>query len=336
MEEADLLGYLLHALEPDAERDVENYLRDHPQAQEQLARLRRAIAPLAVDVEEFEPPHDLVVRTIARVAEYRCRPLPRAPVQPFSRHLAVTRSFWRRADLAVAAGILFCAAVITFPALHQLRLRHDRLACENNLRVIGTALREYADRGSDGRFPDITRAYDTLTANHAVAAPQNTDQLAAGLFIPMLVQAGDLQAEQIVRLNCPGADRPQESPVLDLAKLRRMSAEDFRHQAAELAPTYAYTLGYRDGGEVRGLTREDGVMPIVADSPRVDRNGFSLADNSGNHGGRGQNVLFTDGHVEWTTGRFWNNDDFFINQANRLEAGLNSRDYVLGPSDSRP
>src|ERR1700740_3435512 len=102
----NLIGYLLNALDPDAQREVEAYLHSHPEGRRRLAELRQALAPLEADREDPEPPPDLVVRTLARVAEHCTRELPRAPAA-LRRSLAGTgRPFWRRADALVAASIL--------------------------------------------------------------------------------------------------------------------------------------------------------------------------------------------------------------------------------------
>jgi anti-sigma factor RsiW len=83
--EQDLVGYLLDALDPDTQRQVEKYLNAEPAARQQLEVLRRALDPLACDREHPEPAPGLAFRTLARVAEYRCRPLPQAPTPPTER-----------------------------------------------------------------------------------------------------------------------------------------------------------------------------------------------------------------------------------------------------------
>jgi len=329
--EDDLLGYVLHALDAESERRVEAYLHDHPEAQATVQSWQQTLEMLSADTEQAEPPRDLVGRTIARVAEYRCRPLPYAPAESLGRYAG--RGWWRRADVLVAASILLCAALLTFPALNMIRFRHDRLACENNLREIGLALRQYADQphqGGEGRFPDIVHAFDRQVMR------VDGHRIAAGLFAPMLVQAGNLTTDRLATLRCPGRGEGAAEPFVDLDALAGMPATEFRARAAALVPAYAYTLGYSDGGEIHGLSRSDGVLPIAADCPALSPDGLPIGGNSLNHGGRGQNVLFTDGHVEWNAGRFVDNDDFFINQANELAAGLHARDYVLGPSGAQP
>ncbi len=60
--------------------------------------------------------------------------------------------------------------------------------------------------------------------------------------------------------------------------------------------------------------------------------------NSANHGGRGQNVLFLGGHVDWRTNRNAGvrGDDIFVNWDNQVLAGKAWEDSVLGSSDTSP
>ena len=69
----NLIGYLLDALDPETQREVEAYLREHPDGRDRLEHLRRALEPLEADREPAEPRPGLVVRTIGLVAEYQCR-----------------------------------------------------------------------------------------------------------------------------------------------------------------------------------------------------------------------------------------------------------------------
>jgi prepilin-type processing-associated H-X9-DG protein len=331
--EENLVGYLLKAFDPDAHRQVETYLRDHPEARQRLDLLRRALGPLAADREDVEPPPGLALRTLARVAEYRCRELPRAPRVAPGR-AAAPRTWWRRADVAVAASILVCATLLTLPIMNLVRDRHNRIACANNLRVIGRALNVYSDHhqtATSGAFPDVARPFADAAEDPEPAPKQS----AAGMFMPVLLSAGLDQDDVSVR--CPAVGSRQACGWT-LDQLRHMSTEDFKRHASELAPDYAYTLGYQDHGQIRGLCRADGTVPIVADRPPVldsVERAFGVG-NSANHGGRGQNVLFTDGHVEWHTEHILDGDDFFVNNQHQIAAGLHRGDYVLGSSGSHP
>src|SRR5271156_3271197 len=106
--EENLVGYLLNALDPAEQRQVEGYLRDHPEAQRHLQLLEHALEPLAADRDEIAPPPGLSVRTLALVAEHQCHELPRVPKATSRPSDFTHRSWWRRADVLVAASLLFC------------------------------------------------------------------------------------------------------------------------------------------------------------------------------------------------------------------------------------
>jgi len=61
----DLLGYLLNALAPEEQRQVEAYLASDPEARQRLRLLRQALAPLETDRDAIEPPPGLAARTLA-------------------------------------------------------------------------------------------------------------------------------------------------------------------------------------------------------------------------------------------------------------------------------
>src|SRR5437879_4728150 len=140
--EENLIGYLLNSLDDATQQEVEGYLRSHPEAQEQLARLRGALEPLEADRDGPSPPAGLGVRTLARVAEHgwrelsqlpgsvtrnsrdgfpapatAARELPKAPVLPMHRAPAPPRRWWRRADVLIAAGLLLGVLGLLPPAL---------------------------------------------------------------------------------------------------------------------------------------------------------------------------------------------------------------------------
>jgi hypothetical protein len=126
--EENLVGYVLDALDPDTQRRVETYLQGNPEGIRQVELLRQALEPLRADAQEIEPPPGLAVRTLARVAEYCCRDLPRAPA-PSRRFGEGGRPRWyRRADMLVAASILLCLVLVIPPVLSRFQHQHE-LAC---------------------------------------------------------------------------------------------------------------------------------------------------------------------------------------------------------------
>jgi prepilin-type processing-associated H-X9-DG protein len=312
----NLVGYALNALDADAHAAVEDRLRNRPEEQERLERLRLALAPLAADVEDEEPPPYLVVRTIARIAAHHCRKLPPAP--PPIVELAARRG-WRWADALIAAGILLCVATLV-PTL-ALRLWHQYqvYSCAGNLHKFHDALIRYGD-------------------THEGALPMVQARSVAGIVVPMLHDAGVLDSD--VRVTCtPSGERtPLNRSVQDLEDLCAQRPDEFRAVAQKLSGCYAYTLGYFDGAKLVGIKRsDDGRTPVMADCPPGDAALF-VGGNSPNHGSRGQNVLFLDGSVAFCAirGVGLDGDDIYLDRENRQRAGADRRDTVLGPSGASP
>jgi hypothetical protein len=318
----NLVGYLLKALDTDEQHEVERYLREHPEAHKRLEQLRGGLDLLARDAGDGEPPADLWIRTLARVAEHKCRTLPAAP--PADRAAAVPRgSWWRRADVLVAALLLIVVGGLGVTAVARLIPDRHVVECANNLREFDKALEAYADN-HNGQYPWVGEK-----------PPRNF----AGSFVPALNEARVMPPG--LSVSCPG-DTPRPPDSYTFADLERLTPDEFRAVSRRLAGCYAYSLGYQEPGGLMllGLTRAmDGLLPIMSDAPPAHDNGNEVSPgNSTNHGGKGQNVLFRDGHVEFRTQRTVGpgDDDIFLNAEQRVAAGRGPRDAVLGRSDAVP
>ncbi len=317
--EQNLVGYLLKALDDETQRQIECSLRQSPELRSSAKVLERALAPLAADREPPPPCPGLVLSTLARVAEHQCRKLPDAPLPPRSQATPAARHWLRRPDVLVAALLLILLGGIGSSYLvHVWREYDGRSQCQNNLFQIWTGLQGYRDV-HEGYYPRIE---------------ESGSRGVAGMFVPSLRDSGMLANN--VSLNCPAKDRRPDKPlsIYELEKLYSKDSAAFRQEARKLSGDYAYTLGYHDAAGYHGLRADSGdQLPIVADlleSP--------AQSNSFNHGGKGQNVLFLGGNVDWRTNRNAgiNGDDIFVNWDNRVEAGKAREDSVLGPGDASP
>jgi prepilin-type processing-associated H-X9-DG protein len=312
----NLVGYLLNALDLDTHREMARYLRDHPEAQQRLERLRQALAPLAADRDEIDPPRGLAIRTLARVAEYRCRELPRAPATIAVPAPPRSRGGWRWADALVAAALLLTVGGLVLSLRGRVAAHVERLACQNNEKEFWAACERYRDvQGHQDEYPNV--------AEHK---PLDV----AGITLPVLLDAGVLKPESF-SVRCP-PDGALSRYYASLAELRNLSAEEFSRRAPELLGCYGYSLGYRDNGALHGVCHSDDHQALLADRPPEDGGD----GNSPNHGGRGQNVLFVDGHVEWHPTRMVHGDDIYCNQNHEMHAGVNRSDIVIGSSADRP
>jgi hypothetical protein len=322
----NLLGYLLNALEPDEHRQVEEYLRTHPDATAKLERLRQALAPLAADAEPPVPSSRLVTGTFALVAENISRPRRPTP-PPVSKQRPPTDWSWlRRPDriaAALAAAILLAltglAAGLVSTAVVHIHHHEQRVACQNNLSKWGRALAVYGDNHLNN-FPSVEPG-----GPHGIA----------GVFVPLLNDSGLVTPDMSV--GCPSLGLQSAVPqysMRDLEIIYQTDPNRFQTVVPELARDYAYSLGYVQNGQLLNWRQGAGndLYPIMADRPPF---GFG---NSPNHQDAGENVLYIGGNVRWCSERTVGvgGDDIYLSKNGLLEAGVDSTDTVLGPSEATP
>lgn len=300
------LGYALNLHDDETQRHLDAEA-GMPDARQRLERVRQALAPLAIDRADPEPPRDLAARTLSRLAEFRRRPSRRPNWAEPAATAGPAR--WRRADALVAACLLVLFGGLSLSGLTRLQHRQQIEACQNNLRQFHQALIGYSEE-HQGRFPQIT---DEPPLNQA------------GSFIAMLQNDGLLSPT--VRTTCPSA--------VTVPVVRPAMPADAR---PSLTGSYAYSLGYRDAdGRLYGLRMngpETDLMPIMSDRPAPLRN---PGQSSPNHG-TGQNVLSIGGQVRFCTNSRVGvaGDDIFLNDDSEVAAGLHRLDTVLGATHDRP
>jgi hypothetical protein len=192
-------------------------------------------------------------------------------------------------------------------------------ACQDNLRKIGFALDNYSQL-YQGYFPMV---------------PAEGRMAAAGIYAPTLLRGGFLTEARTVL--CPS------SALCDQQRFRVPSLDELEHAAVDELPqlrcamggSYGYCLGHMRNGRYEGTRNMHRPrFALIADAPTRDRPDHQSA----NHGGRGQNVLFEDGHLMFlTSSRVCDrSDDIFVNDNGLVAAGVHADDAVIGPSDAPP
>jgi prepilin-type processing-associated H-X9-DG protein len=322
-----LVGYALKALPAAEMAEVERAVADDPAAAAKLARLRAFFARLSA-AAEHDPPPGLAVATLAAIANHivenklplegdsgaetaKCSAasdfhpvfgdlhpadstFEELPPVPASPSAYPVRRWF---EVALVAAIAFLTIGLVTTGMMKIRSDGQIATCKNNMLKLYEGLSGYADTHND-QFPKVGTP----------AAPN------AGSFVSELQVARQLMPD--VRAVCP-ADTTDTND-----KLHRVS--------------YVYTLGYQLNGEVRGIRRRvqdisDELTPLLADLPT---SAVSPADGPLSPHGKGQNILFADGHVRFSILATVNDDDIYKNQNGRVRAGLHRFDASLGrPTD---
>ncbi|HEX8201472.1 MAG TPA: hypothetical protein VF590_13385, partial [Isosphaeraceae bacterium] len=230
---------------------------------------------------------------------------------------------FRWPDVAVAAGIFLAGVLTLIPAAYRDRLRMGEVNCTANLQQMGSGLFRYAAAHQSYPYvpPDCPGSY--------------VGSFALQLHDDGLITDG-------APLLCPSCNRPTPPPS-QLIKFSTLCEQERRTRGAgrtAISYDYAYHLGYRDGSGRPGPilpARLSAAVPLMADQPPHDNGGRILEGNSPNHGGSGQNVLFSDLHVGWRRSRWLSptDPDIFLNNEARPAPGVNWRDSVLAPADFR-
>ncbi len=297
MKPDDLLDYSLGQLEGHPLAVFEAELIRDPDLAARADRLSSVLRQLLDGGETFDPPPGLAERTSRFVAERKSK---RAILDFVPRRVP-----FRWADVAVAAGIMLAGLLTLFPAIKAGREQGNQLACANNLNQLGTSLVNYAIRHQ--HYPRVS---------------------GAGAGTPVGWYAQALEGESLLpdtkTLHCPcKSDCP---------------ADTMRTNPNHM--DFAYNVGYVDpkSGHAEPITPWLPVtVPLLADQPPHDGAGRVLEGNSPNHGGRGQNVLFSDLHLRWLPTRKVgpHDSDLFLNQKQLPEPGVSLQDAAVIPAAFR-
>lgn len=280
-----LLGYLTGALDDAETERLAAQLRNDASLCDEMRALRRQLDLLDAAKPQYTPPMGLARRTCEFVFA-QARRLARRPRRRVMSD-CVTPPGWieryRLVDVVVSACILVLAGLVVMPAIQTSRFHARLITCEDNLRELGVALTHYSQR-HNGSLPQIPVS-DTL-AGTDINAP------------PKLTESGWLNHRQ--RLLCPDS-QPTLRRAFRGPSLTELDAAPSR-QSPGLRQVMGGSDGYPLGYPVEPATQQPyrlqrGYFAIPADAA----SGAIASPQTSNHAGRGQNVLFEDGHVECLT-----------------------------------
>ena len=309
-----MIDYALGQVDVGERIQMERALEDDPELAAKAERLGRAIQLLVDDGDSHDPPRALASRTLRLVAQARSRRQGRSLFEFVPR-----RAAFHWADFAVAASIFIAGMLTLVPAIQRSRDRMNQAGCVFNLQQLGKSLAQYVSLHPYYPYP-----------------PSRLPGAHTGTFAAFLHDAGMLTDLSVLDcpFNGPCPNRAADLPSFEeLERIRRTDPSRYRRM---LCWDYAYNVGHTHGSGGPGPleSRLPMAIPVVADQPAHENYVRILEGNSPNHGGRGQNVLYSDGTVRWHRNRRISPNDLDLYLNNELEArpGVHEQDSVLLPS----
>src|SRR5947209_3366489 len=218
-------------------------------------------------------------------------------------------------ELLVVIGIVVILFSIFIPYVSKVRESEHRAQCAENLRTIMTALRTYA--GADhGNFPrviyDPAHNPDGYVAYSGARAPDpfardtqvRPNDVTASLWL--LIRSGLAKPASFI---CPSTNDAPEADAHPEKWKERANFSSGWHLSYSYASPFSSAAGYKLNDYLPSdfalmADKNPGVTPAGSNvgGPSWDAPPFQLEQaNSLNHRRVGQNVLYTDGHVQFQT-----------------------------------
>lgn len=278
--------------------------------------LRSVLSPL--DALEVEPcPEELAARTVLRLKE-----VSQATLQPDRAEellpageigLSTIRiPFWRNwGDIAAVAAVLVLTVGVLLPTLSFARQQYWQSRCQTNLGAVQEGMVRYAG-DHDGQFPSVPIEDGAPWWKVSYQGPENHSNTRRGW---QLVRERYVSPDKFI---CPA--RPIDGKV----SFENLKVEDYSDFPDRRFISFSIRIGCPRSKETNSGTRRVLVAdlnPIAEKLPadysaefrlRVDED--LLKANSRNHGGRGQNVAFSDGSIQFLRQRHTSlsEDDIFM------------------------
>lgn len=296
--------------------EAERLLAESPEAVILYDTLRSVLSPL--DALEVEPcPEELAARTVVRLKEASQaalrpgRPEELRPVEE-ARPTMIRIPFWRNwGDIAAVAAVLVLFVGVLLPTLSFARQQYWRSRCQANLGDVQEGMVRYAG-DHDGQLPSVPVEAGAPWYKVGYQGPENHSNTRRGW---QLVREKYVSPDKFL---CPA--RPLDGKV----SFENLKVEDYCDFPERRFISFSIRIGCPQSRETSSGTRRVLVAdlnPLAERLPadhstefrlRVDEE--LLRANSRNHGGRGQNVAFSDGSIQFIRERHTSlsEDDIFM------------------------
>jgi hypothetical protein len=297
-----LFDYAMGLADVEESTRAQHLIKSSDSARDIYLRLTKPLEALD-SIEDEACPDDLVEGTLWRLGN-----LARSEQVQLEQLLAheqartaAGRGFWPKlADMLATAAVLVLAAGILIGPLNAARQKSWQQRCQMQLARIWGGINSYSG-DHDGRMPSVARTKGSPWWKVGYRGRENHSNTR---HMWLLVREGYVEPADFV---CPGR-RQGRSIQLSVADVK-----DFFDFPARRYITYSFRISCNKRPQADRPLRKvliADMNPIFEKLPRDYSSGFNLrlngemmAMNSGNHGRRGQAVLFCDGGVDFAKDR---------------------------------
>jgi len=325
-----LFDYCIGLTSDEEAGEVKALISSNQEAAEIHSRLKAALSPL--DSIELETcPDTLTEKTISRLnnaSDSGTIQLEQLLAKEQVQTVAVKNQFWWNfGKMVTAAAVIFIVLGTWFAPLDFARQKYRQHRCRGQLAGIYQGLSSYiADH--DDKQPTVATAMGNpwYKVGH-----QGKENYSNTRNIWLLVKGNYVNPADFV---CPGraCSRELKFDSCGMQKYNDFPDREYITYSVRIrCPDSPCTLGSKpiiaDSNPIF-----DGVCDKSPPGLKIKLNNKLLTANSANHKGKGQNVLFGDGSVRFTKGRFIADDDIFTLQ--QMRPGFEVKGYELPSSES--